>query len=394
MNARPQHNEYVLITGGAGFIGTNLAKSLATAGHRVVVLDNFSRDGVENNASFLRRHFSQQVEIVRGDCRDSQLIAELVAGATQVFHFAAQVAVTTSLTHPTLDFDVNARGTLVLLEAIRSCPIRPPLVYTSTNKVYGALDDLPLTRRAARYEPLDVNVRDNGISEARPLAFHSPYGCSKGTADQYVIDYAHSYDMNNVVFRMSCIYGPHQCGNEDQGWVAHFVARAVTQQPITIYGDGLQVRDILNVTDLVRAFTLAMERIELIKGRAFNIGGGPSYTVSLLEVVELIKGQTGECVDLRFSDSRRGDQRYFVSDTRLFHSATGWRPVVSATEGVAQLRAWMVHSLATGGSALTQAPAADGESTRILDGRESIDDRSALGSAPRLGRVSEATSWE
>jgi CDP-paratose 2-epimerase len=370
VNRCPTSESYVLITGGAGFIGTNLAKALANDGRSIVVLDNFSRRGVENNAAFLHANYRQHIQIVRGDCRDRQLVNELVSGATHVFHFAAQVAVTTSLEQPALDFDTNARGTLTILEAVRRSPRRPPLLYTSTNKVYGDLGDLALERLGSRYEPLDAAIRARGISEQRPLAFHSPYGCSKGAADQYVLDYAHSYDIATVVFRMSCIYGPHQCGNEDQGWVAHFLSRAVQHQPITIYGDGLQVRDVLNVDDLVRAFKLAMAQAEALSGNAYNIGGGPTNTVSLLELVELIRKQSGSSIDLHFAQSRRGDQRFYVSDTLKFRQHTGWLPLISVPQGIAELGAWLAETLPIN------------------------PDRTAPGLASRASWTLEARPWE
>src|ERR1051325_9171384 len=204
---------------------------------------------------------------------------------SQVFHFAAQVAVTTSLDDPIGDFEVNARGTLNLLEAIRAANNPPPLIFTSTNKVYGDLRDVPLKRQGNRYVPVDAQARTHGFSEARRLDFHSPYGCSKGAACQYVLDYARTYRMQTAVFRMSCIYGPHQFGNEDQGWVAHFALSALRGQPITVYGNGKQVRDILFVEDLVEAFERAAEAIETTRGQVYNIGGGPANSLSLLDVI-------------------------------------------------------------------------------------------------------------
>jgi CDP-paratose 2-epimerase len=249
--------------------------------------------------------------------------------------------VTTSLTHAIHDFDVNARGTLNLLEAIRAQDAPPPLVFTSTNKVYGALPDIALRVTGQRYEPVDDSIRAAGISEARPLDFHSPYGCSKGTADQYVLDYARTFGLPAVVFRMSCIYGPHQCGNEDQGWVAHFLIRALSGDPITIYGDGMQVRDLLHADDLVNAFLQAQAKMSQIAGEAFNIGGGPGNTVSLLELLDLIQRLNDERPATRFNAWRPGDQRYYVSDTSKMQRATGWRPRVSAEEGIQRLNDWL-----------------------------------------------------
>src|ERR687890_1662006 len=305
----------ILITGGAGFIGTNVAHRLLTQGHQVRVFDNLARPGVEQNLRWLRDTHGDQVTVEIADVRDADALRQAVDGAARVFHFAAQVAVTTSLTDPLEDFEVNARGTLNLLEAIRAQPIPPPLVFTSTNKVYGALDDVGLRRRNQRYEPTDPSLRRTGISENRPLDFHSPYGCSKGSADQYVLDYARTYGIPAIVFRMSCIYGPHQFGTEDQGWVAHFLIRALEGRPITLYGDGRQVRDILSVDDLIEAFLLAQEHMASESGQAFNIGGGPRNTVSLLELLDLIASLTGSRPAFEIEPWRTADQRYYVSNT-------------------------------------------------------------------------------
>jgi CDP-paratose 2-epimerase len=333
-----------LVTGGAGFIGTNLVLRLVRAGVRVIVLDNFSRRGVGENAAFISAAAGPGVEIVRGDCRDRALVSELVRGASQVFHFAAQVAVTTSLEDPELDFDVNAHGTLTLLEALRKLEDRPPLVFTSTNKVYGDLHDVALDQSDTRYEPSDAALRARGVSENQRLSFHSPYGCSKGAADQYVLDYAKTFGLPAVVFRMSCIYGPHQRGNEDQGWVAHFLMRALARQPITLYGDGRQVRDVLFVDDLVDALLLARDGAARFGGTAFNIGGGPENSISLLELLSLMEQRFGCTSELRFAEPRRGDQRYYVSDTDRFRRATGWVPTTRPSDGIRQLHDWLLRA--------------------------------------------------
>jgi len=335
--------DFVLITGGAGFIGTNLAARLLEQGRRVLVYDNFMREGVSANQRWLHRRFGDRVQIEVADTRDAARLAAAVARASEVFHFAAQVAVTTSLADPGLDFDVNLRGTLNLLEAIRSSRHRPPLVFTSTNKVYGALDDIALQASGTRHEPCDERVRNAGISESRRLDFHSPYGCSKGGADQYVLDYARSYGLDAVVLRMSCIYGPHQFGNEDQGWVAHFLIRAIEQQAITLYGDGCQVRDILYVDDLVDAMLACVRDVDRLRGRAFNMGGGPGNTISLVELADRIAVLAGESPVLVHADWRVGDQRWYVSDTRAFETATGWRPKVRPAEGIARLHEWLLR---------------------------------------------------
>ncbi|MCW3054263.1 MAG: NAD-dependent dehydratase [Chthonomonadales bacterium] len=343
-NPRPRPAEpYTLITGGAGFIGCNLADRLLREGKRVLALDNLARSGVERNLHWLRKTHGDRYQLLAADVRDVQAVASAVQGAEAVFHFAAQVAVTTSLDCPTHDFDVNARGTLVLLEALRALASPPPLLFTSTNKVYGGLEDLRLRLAGTRYEPEDAWTRGAGVSELRPLDFHSPYGCSKGAADQYVRDYARTYDLPAAVFRMSCIYGRHQCGNEDQGWVAHFLLRALRGEPITLYGDGRQVRDVLFADDLVEALLLARDGVMRgpLRGEAFNIGGGPTNTISLLELLDRIAELDGRRPRICFEDWRPGDQRYYVSDTCRFRKATGWQPRVGASEGVETLYHWL-----------------------------------------------------
>ena len=338
----------ILITGGAGFIGTNLAHRLLSSGQPVLLLDNFLRPGVEKNLHWLRETHGDLVQVEVPDVRNAAAIKSAVKRASQVFHFAAQVAVTTSLVEPIEDFEINARGTLNVLEAMRALPSPPPLVFTSTNKVYGGLADVKLMEKSNRYLPEDSQLRANGISEARHLDFHSPYGCSKGAADQYVLDYARTFDLPAVVFRMSCIYGPHQFGTEDQGWVAHFLIRAIEGQPITLYGDGMQVRDVLFVEDLVDACLLAQQHMNYIAGQAFNIGGGPANTLSLRELLDLISDLHGESPAVLFDEWRPADQRYYVSDTRKFQAATGWSPRVGVREGVERLYQWLLESRGMG----------------------------------------------
>ena len=344
-----------LITGGAGFIGTNLADRLLSDGKPVIVLDSLARSGVERNLQWLRDKHGKDLEVCIADVRERGVLRDAVSRAGQVFHFAAQVAVTTSLYDPIDDFDRNARGTLNLLEEIRRLDSPPPLVFTSTNKVYGGLEDVPLKLYNSRYEPEDQFLRTRGIGEDRPLDFHSPYGCSKGTADQYVIDYSRTFGLKAVVFRMSCIYGLHQFGTEDQGWVAHFLIQALKKQPITIYGDGRQVRDILFAEDLVNAFLLAEQNMSKISGQAFNIGGGPSNTISLLELLEIIRFLEMKGPAVTFSDWRPGDQRYYVSDSSKFKAATGWRVEVDASEGVERLYRWLKQGSAGDASHASEA---------------------------------------
>jgi CDP-paratose 2-epimerase len=333
-----------LITGGAGFIATNVADRLLSDGWHVRVFDNLSRPGVEHNVRWLVSRHGDRVEARVADVRDRSALASALTDVERVFHFAAQVAVTTSLADPFLDFEVNARGTLNLLEAVRTRPQPPTLLFTSTNKVYGHLDDIPLVRRGQRYEPVNASIAARGIAEDCPLDFHSPYGCSKGAADQYVLDYARTFGIPASVFRMSCIYGPHQFGTEDQGWVAHFLIQALRRSPLTLYGDGLQVRDVLFVEDLVDAMLLAHECIDQTAGRAFNIGGGPGRTTSLLELLDVIGRLTGSPPAFSLEPWRTADQRYYVSNTTAFERATGWRPHVSVAEGVRRLRAWLLEA--------------------------------------------------
>lgn len=336
---------YILITGGAGFIGVNLAHYFLTQGASVMVYDSLARPGVINNLSWLRRQFDDRLYIQIADMRDRARLQDAVSDASAVFHFAAQVAVTTSLLDPLHDFEVNAQGTLNLLEAMRQKNVQAPLVFTSTNKVYGILADLPLAQNDKRYYLLGTEPGEEGIHEERRLDFHSPYGCSKGAADQYVLDYARVFGLRATVFRMSCIYGPHQFGTEDQGWVAHFLIRTLQNQTITIYGDGKQVRDLLFVDDLVAAFQAAYDNIDAIAGEAFNIGGGPKNAVSLLEVVRLIEQIHGQPPSLSFADWRPGDQRYYISNTSKFRAATKWRPQVTVSQGMQRLYHWIREAM-------------------------------------------------
>jgi len=335
-------NGVTLITGGAGFIGTNLADRLLQAGRRVRILDQLSRAGVDRNLHWLQGRHGSRLEVEIGDVRDHDTVRGVVRGAREIYHLAAQVAVTTSFDRPLQDAATNLQGTLAMLEAARLQAPAAPFVFTSTNKVYGALEDVELVLEGDRYQPADRALRRRGISEDRPLAFCTPYGCSKGAADQYVCDYARSFMLATVAFRMSCIYGPHQCGNEDQGWVAHFLKRAVDEEPITIYGDGRQVRDLLFVEDLVDALLLAGTHAGELAGRAFNVGGGPANTCSLREVVTAIGELRGAMPEILSGDWRAGDQRYYVSDTTRFGQATGWAPTVFPRQGIRRLHEWLL----------------------------------------------------
>jgi len=331
----------ILVTGGAGFIGSNLVDRLAGEGHRVIVYDALSRAGVETNLEWVQSRHGDRIQPIIADIRDEDRLADAAAGAKAVFHLAAQVAVTTSMVDPRDDFTINIVGTLNLLDALRTRNPHAPIVFASTNKVYGDLADIDFLLEGDHYVPGDADVRDHGIGEGRPLDFHTPYGCSKGAADQYVLDYARSFGIPAAVLRMSCIYGQRQMGTEDQGWVAHFLIRALEGKPITLYGDGYQVRDILDVADAVDAYVRAWQRIDQVSGRAFNLGGGPSNAISLRQLLRHIGSLLGRELEIHTSDWRAGDQRYFVADTRAAEAALGLGAKRPWKEGVAGLAAWL-----------------------------------------------------
>ena len=319
-------SETVLITGGAGFVGSNLAERLlCTTPARIRIFDNLSRSGVERNLEWLESlPQADRLEVITGDVRDSDAVREAVRGADEIYHLAAQVAVTTSLEDPAMDFEVNARGTFNVLEAARHGGRKPFVLYTSTNKVYGSLEAVPVELDGTRYRASSAAFQ--GVSETELLDFHSPYGCSKGSADQYVRDYARIYDLPTVVLRMSCIAGPRQFGNEDQGWVAHFLYSALAGRPITVYGDGYQVRDILHVYDLLDAIEAVRNQTSADRGEIYNIGGGPERSVSVVELLRLIEQKTASPLHLGWSDVRPGDQPLYISNTAKLQSHTGWRP--------------------------------------------------------------------
>lgn len=334
----------IVVAGGAGFIGSNLADSFLSEGRDVIVLDNLSRPGVDENLRWLKERHGDRVHPALADIRDPHGIEPVFADASAVFHFAAQTAVTTSLVHPIEDFDVNARGALNVLEAVRKAGRNAAVIFASTNKVYGNLADLEMVELAEKYIPGDEKIRALGIDEARPLDFCTPYGCSKGVADQYVLDYAKSYGLPTAVLRMSCIYGPRQFGTEDQGWVAHFLISALEGKPISIYGDGKQVRDILHVRDAVAAYRALLNNIDAVKGRAFNLGGGPHNSVSVQIALREIERLTGTTLDIRHGDWRSGDQLYFVADTGCLRRDVGWKPAISWRDGIRDLRDWLVDN--------------------------------------------------
>lgn len=331
----------ILITGGCGFIGCNLADALAWRGEKVIAFDNLSRGGARENAHWLKSRHAELLSVVTGDVRDSISVIEAVRGARAVMHLAAQVAVTGSLQDPLDDFETNARGTLNVLEAVRLHNPSAPIVFASTNKVYGRLvADENVEQLGQRYVPTDTKLA-KGVGEDTPLDFYSPYGCSKGAADQYVRDYARVYGLNTAVLRMSCIYGPRQFGTEDQGWLAHFMLRSILGEPLTVFGDGLQVRDALHVSDAVRAWILVLDHIASVRGRVFNLGGGTDNAISLLELIDHIGQMRGSAPAISFGEWRPGDQPWYVSRTEAIASALAWKPQVPLRLGLRSLLEWL-----------------------------------------------------
>lgn len=331
----------LLITGGAGFIGCNLADRLAADGENVLIYDSLARPGVEANLAWLRKRHPYRIHAAIADVRDRAGLQEAVSDSAAVFHLAAQVAVTTSLQDPRDDFEVNLLGTFNLMEGLKRKPI--PCVFASTNKVYGELQGLELTLTDDAYAPTDASRR-LGIDESQPLDFRTAYGCSKGAADQYVLDYARHFAVPTIVLRMSCIYGPRQLGTEDQGWVAHFLLRALANEPITIYGDGKQVRDVLYVDDAVRAYVAAWRNAERFAGQAFNLGGSAVNAISLLRLMQHMESLLGRPVERQFAPWRPDDQRYYVSDTRRVRSTLKLPEPIEWRMGVAMLLRWLADS--------------------------------------------------
>lgn len=344
----------IVITGGSGFIGSNLADSFLKDGEDVIILDNLGRPGVDQNLAWLMQRHGDRVHPVLSDVRDLHGIEAAFGDAKAVFHLAAQTAVTTSLVHPLDDFEANARGTINVLEAVRKAGRQAPVIFASTNKVYGSLEDLDMVETEDRYLPADMKIRSTGIGEDRPLSFCTPYGCSKGVADQYVLDYAKSFAIPTAVLRMSCIYGPRQFGTEDQGWVAHFLIRALSGEPVSIYGNGKQVRDILHVDDAVAAYRAVLGEIGKVKGQVFNLGGGARNAVSILSVLREIEALTGRPLETRFDDWRAGDQFYFVADTARLAETLGWSARVGWRSGLQHLAEWLAENRFGGRPVLRQ----------------------------------------
>jgi CDP-paratose 2-epimerase len=335
----------IFITGGAGFIGCNSADHFLQQGHQVTIFDNLSRVGGPANLEWLRgRHGDSHLNFVQGDIREyAALVAALsgpVPGGTDVvLHLASQVAVTLSVKNPREDFEINALGTFNVLEAVRNhCP-DAAVLYASTNKVYGGMEEVRIVEEATRYRYADF---PHGLPENYPLDFQSPYGCSKGAGDQYTIDYARIYGLNTLVFRQSCIYGPRQFGVEDQGWVAHFIIAAVKNRPLTIFGNGKQVRDLLHVTDLIRAYELGIQSIRQLKGKVYNVGGGPAFSLSIWEEFRpMLESLLQRPLPVQRGDWRPGDQLVFVADIRKAMAELGWQPQISHSEGIGRLFEWV-----------------------------------------------------
>ncbi len=327
----------LLITGGAGFIGSNLADHFLKKRFQVTIFDNFGRFGTRENVSWLKQKYPS-LKVVIGDIRIRKDIEKAVIGQEIIFHLAAQVAVTTSVSDPQTDFDINALGTFNLLEAARMAG-KPIIIFASTNKVYGGMDQINITQKKNRYVYRDL---DYGISEDMNLDFHSPYGCSKGAADQYVHDYARIYGLPTVIFRQSCIYGPRQFGIEDQGWVAWFIIAETLGLPIIIYGDGRQVRDILYIDDLISLFDVACQKINIARGKIYNIGGGVENTVSVWsEFGPILTKLFARKLTVSFSHWRTGDQKVYISDIRLVEQELGWKPKINIKEGIEKLFLWV-----------------------------------------------------
>jgi CDP-paratose 2-epimerase len=331
----------VTITGGAGFIGSNLTSHYLDKGCRVVIYDSLERKGCLTNLEWLGHHpKAHNLEVLIGDIRlPTPGLQQAIEKSDALFHTAGQVAVTTSVKDPVHDFEVNACGTFKLLELVRnSGQKRPVFFYASTNKVYGGMENVEIREYKDRFGYADL---PQGVPEDRLLDFHSPYGCSKGAADQYVRDYARIYGLQTVVFRQSCIYGYRQFGVEDQGWVAWFIIAAQLGLPIVIYGNGKQVRDVLFIDDLLAAYDEAFKQLESVSGQVFNIGGGPDNTISLHDLIGVLKSEVNPGLQITFSDWRPGDQPVYISDVRKAREKFGWSPRTDWQTGVRKLIQWV-----------------------------------------------------
>ena len=329
----------IFITGGAGFIGSNSANYFLKQGHSVLIYDNLSRKGGQANLDWLHAEHGDKLQFVQADIRDYNSLCQQIAGADAVLHLASQVAVTTSVQDPREDFEINALGTFNVVEAVRNHAPQAAVLYASTNKVYGGMEEARVVDQGERYGYADF---PNGVPETYPLDFHSPYGCSKGAGDQYMIDYARIYGLRTLVLRQSCIYGRRQFGVEDQGWVAHFIIATVLNRPISIYGDGKQVRDILHVDDLIRGYDLGIQKIDELRGKALNMGGGPDNTLSIwTEFGPMLEEFSNKQIAVKRGNWRPGDQRVFIADIRKAQEKLSWQPTISPKEGIHDLYQWV-----------------------------------------------------
>ena len=335
-----------VITGGCGFIGCNLASEAIRRGESVTVIDNLSRVGAAENLAWLRS--AGDFRFAHVDMRSADDVSRVIASEKpdRIFHLAGQVAMTTSLAAPRHDFEVNVVGGHNLLEAVRRHAAEATVIYSSTNKVYGDLDSLRYEEQPTRYSAVDF---PRGFDESLPLDFCSPYGCSKGAVDQYMLDYARMFGLNTIVFRHSSVFGVRQFSTFDQGWIGWFVKQAIRArkdpgaEPFTISGDGKQVRDVLFIDDLVRCYFAAADRMEAARGKPFNIGGGMSNSLSLLELFSLLERHLGVTLTFTCLPWRQSDQKVFVADTGRAESAFGWRPGVGAGDGIPAMIEWMDH---------------------------------------------------
>lgn len=334
----------ILITGGVGFIGTNTAIFFAKdKKNKIVIVDNFSRKDVDKNAYFIKKN-CPQIKILKENVADVYKYLEEIKKADVIIHLAGQTAVTTSIIDPVKDFQSNVYSTFKLLEAIRSYNPKAIFIYSSTNKVYGDLGSHQFKKNLKVKNYSDV-CHPNGIDESQNLDFISPYGCSKGAADLYCLDYNRVYGLNTVVFRQSCIYGPFQFGVEDQGWIAFFSKQFLFKKSLTIFGDGYQIRDLLYVEDLINAYQLAINNIKRVKGQAFNIGGGIKNAYSLLQVIKILEKNFGYQINIDFDKTRLGDQKYFISKNEKIKKILGWRPTTDFKKGIISLIDWQKNNL-------------------------------------------------
>jgi len=328
----------LLITGGAGFIGSNLSNYFSSKGYHITIYDNLERIGAKHNLRWLKKNHPD-IEVIVDDIRNFASLKKVVKDNDAVFHLAGQVAVTSSVANPRLDFEANALGTLNVLEAARLSGHKPAVIYASTNKVYGGMEKLKIVEKKTRYTYGDLSF---GINESTCLDFHSPYGCSKGVGDQYVRDYARIYSIPTLVFRQSCIYGPRQFGIEDQGWIAWFIIALFHNKKLHIYGDGKQVRDILYIDDLIRAYEIALHDITKVRGRIYNIGGGIKNSISVwTEFKPILENLFNKKISASFSTWRPGDQKVYISDIRLIKKDLHWEPEVDNVDGITRLYDWI-----------------------------------------------------